>query len=72
MAWFQQDDTRPHTDGTVLGFFIETFRNTALSNRFPPVHGEGFERQPLSPDMTDVTFSYDDTLQIMRSALASH
>jgi hypothetical protein len=47
MAWFQKDGTRPHTDGNALGLFMEIFGNTVRINRFPRVHGEGFERKTL-------------------------
>jgi hypothetical protein len=69
MAWFQNTGIRTHTDGIVLEVFMETFRNIDLSNRFPHVHGKGSEGKPLLPDMIDVIFSYENTLQIRCSAL---
>jgi hypothetical protein len=47
-GWFQQDDKRPHTAGTMLDYMKETSGNTVPQSRAPHVHGKVFEQPLLS------------------------
>jgi hypothetical protein len=47
-----------------VAFFKETLANRILSNTLPHVHGGGFERPPLLPDLSPCAFSYGNISRI--------